>query len=80
MINKQDLSEMKRLTMLPIKANPKIKVLSKYIINNLKDNQEFAAVITLSTQQMYEAGNYMATQSTYCSEAYKLLAQIVTQG
>lgn len=79
-INNQDLSMMKQLTSLQIKANEKIDLLSEYIIQNLKDNQEFVAVITLSTQQMYEKGDTKATQSTYCSEAYKLLAQIIEQG
>lgn len=79
-INNQDLSMMKQLTNLPIKADKKIDLLSGYIIQNLKDNQEFAAVLTLSTQQMYENGDKKATQSTYCSEAYKLLAQIIIEG
>lgn len=79
-IEKQDLSKMRHLIQLPIRANAKVNLLSKYIIKNLKENQEFAAVLTLSTQQMYEAGANLATQSTYRSEAYGLLVQIVLQG
>lgn len=76
----QDLKQMKVLVKLPISADKKIHLLSKYIIKQLKENQHFAAVLTLNTQRMLESEDNSSSESTYQSEAYKLLGEIVTQG
>lgn len=79
-ISMQDLKPMERLAKLPISADKKINMLSKYIIKELKENQHFAAVITLNTQKMLECEDNSSSQSIYQSEAYKLLGEIVAQG
>lgn len=60
-------------------------MLSGYVIKQLKESQEFAAVLTLSTQHMYEQEDnidniHMSSKATYQCEAYELLEKIVVQG
>lgn len=79
-INSQDIRPMKQLVKLPLHADQKIRMLSEYVIKQLKESQEFAAVLTLSTQQMYEQEDNMSSKATYQCEAYELLEKIVVQG
>lgn len=55
-------------------------MLSGYVNKQLKESQKFAAVLTLSTQQMYEQEDNMSSKATYQCEAYELLEKIVVQG
>jgi AcrR family transcriptional regulator len=79
-INSQDLKPMKLLVKLPISAREKVKQLSKYLVKQLEEDSRFAAVITLSTQQILEADDNVASCTTYLCEAYELLGKIVEQG
>lgn len=79
-INTQDLKPLQRLTQLPISAKKKIQILSRYVLKQLKTDTKFAAIMTLSTQQLLEADEGLSAMSTYQCEAYRLLAQIIEQG
>ncbi len=79
-VNSQDLRPMKQLVKLPISAKMKIEQLSKYLIKHLKEDQKFAAVMTLSTQHILESEDGTISSSTYQCEAYQLLKMIIEQG
>lgn len=79
-INSQDLSSMKLLVKLPISARKKVQKLSEYLIKELNENQRFAAVMTLSTQQILESDDSVTSCATYQCEVYELLSKIVEQG
>ncbi|MFA9398186.1 MAG: TetR/AcrR family transcriptional regulator [Clostridiaceae bacterium] len=79
-INSQDLKPMKQLVRLPISARKKVKILSEYLITELNENQKFAAVMTLSTQQILESDDNATSCATYQSEVYELLSRVVHQG
>lgn len=79
-IQLQDLKPMKKLVKLPIGADKKVHILSKYIIKHLKKDPHFAAVLALNTQKMLESGENSSSESTYQSEAYQLLGEIIVQG
>jgi Transcriptional regulator len=79
-VNLQDLRPVKKLVKLPISAKMKIEQLSKYLIKQLQEDQKFAAIMTLSTQQILESEDGTISNSTYQCEAYQLLKMIIEQG
>jgi len=79
-IKQQDLKPMKLLSKLPIKAKKKILLLSESVLKSLEEENGFAEMITLSTQQTYETGDNAEAEASYQSEVYTLLAGIVEQG
>ena len=75
-----DLESMKKLVNLPFSAKKKIMILSRYLIKKLKDDQVFAAAMTLSTQELLEQNENRKVNAAYECELYQLFARVVEQG
>lgn len=78
--NKQDIQELKVLTLLPISAKQKIHQLSKSIWKKLEEDESYAAKVALNTQAMFEENNYISQKTTYQSDLYKYVAKMIQQG
>lgn len=79
--DEQDLRSLKLLSSLPISADKKINKLSKTVLKNLKENQNFAGTIALSTQMTFENGSgYTSSDTTYKSDLFKYTTKIIEQG
>ncbi|MDP4093085.1 MAG: TetR/AcrR family transcriptional regulator [Bacillota bacterium] len=77
----EDITRLKLLSKLPITAKYKIHRLTKEVLRQLKKDDNFAAMIALNTQMLFEqAENNAADVSTYQSELYKYTAMIIEQG
>lgn len=78
--NTQEIKELKYLVHLPITAKRKIHLLSKSIMNKLEQDESYAAKIALNTQVMFEQNHFSSYDTTYQSDIYKYVAQIIEQG
>ncbi len=81
-INREkDIKQLKFLADLPIPARRKIHKLTKNVLQQLKEDDNFAGMIALNTQVLLEQDeNYSADGTTYQSELYKYMAKIIEQG
>ena len=82
MINREkDIRQIKLLVKLPIPARHKIHRLTKEVLCQLKEDENFAGMIALNTQMLLEQDkDYSADGTTYQSELYKYMAEIIEQG
>lgn len=75
------LKKMKLLTAMPIPAKKKLRMLSETVLNQLKQEENFAAMITLNTQMLLEKNRaYSSGETTYQTELYHYTAKIIEQG
>lgn len=82
MINREnDIKRLKLLADFPIPAKQKIHKLTKVVLQQLEEDDSFAAMIALNTQMLLEKNEeYSANDTTYQSELYKYTAKIIEQG
>ena len=75
------LKKMKLLTAMPIPAKKKLRMLSEAVLDQLKQEENFAAMITLNTQMLLEKNRaYSSGETTYQTELYHYTAKIIEQG
>ena len=79
---KEEMQQIKMLVHLPfMTAKKKIHLLAEHVIKQLKEDELFAAKITLNTQMLLEKNvEYSSENSTYQTELYQITAQIIEQG
>lgn len=82
MINyEEDIKQLKFLSSLPIPVKQKIHELTKTVLKRLEEDNDYAAVVVLNTQLLFEQDvDYSSTDTTYQSELYKYTAKIISQG
>lgn len=82
MINREkDIKELKFLAEFPIPAKQKIHKLTKEVLLQLEKDDSFAGMIALNTQMLLEQEeDCPAEGTTYQSELYKYMAEIIGQG
>ena len=81
MDRESDIKRLKMLSAIPMPAKEKIHKLSKTLLEELKKDENLAAVITLNTQMLLElnADNAFGN-TTYQTDLYKYTAKIIEQG
>lgn len=82
MINREkDIKQIKLLANLPILAKQKIHQLTKEVLLQLKEDDNFAGMIALNTQLLLEKGeDYTTDETTEQWEIYQYMAKIIEQG
>ena len=82
MINSEkDINLIKLLANLPIPAKHKIHKLTKDVLRHLEEDDNFAGMIVLNTEMLFEQDeNNSAYRTTYQSELYKYMTKIIEQG
>lgn len=79
--NSKETKELKVLAKLPMSSEKKIHILSQRVLENLENNEMFAAMIALSTQVMMEKSKEDSSKdTTYKSDVYKYTAEIIKKG
>lgn len=78
--NSEDIKNLKVLVRLPISAKKKIRRLSKSIMDNLMQDETYAAKVALNTQMMFEKRGFDSEKTTYQSELYQITEEIIMQG
>lgn len=75
------LKKMKLLVGMPISAKKKLRMLSETVLNRLKEEETFAAMIALNTQMLLEKNEaYSSEETTYQTELYNYTSKIIEQG
>lgn len=75
------LKKMKLLMAMPISAKKKLRMLSEIVLNQLKEEETFAAMITLNTQMLLEKNQtYSSGETTYQTKLYQYTSEIIEQG
>lgn len=77
--NSQMLKQMKKLTNMPISAAKKLRILSETVMKRLKE-EDFAAMIALSTQMLLEKDQASSEGTIYQTELYGYTAKLIKQG
>ncbi len=79
--SKEMINKMKMLVVMPVPAKKKLRMLSETILNQLKEDETFAAMIALNTQMLLEKNEtYSSGETTYQTEIYEYTAKIIKQG
>lgn len=78
--NSQMLKQMKMLTNMPISAAKKLRILSETVMKRLKEEEDFAAMIALSTQMLLEKDQASSEGTIYQTELYGYTAKLIEQG
>lgn len=78
--NSQMLKQMKKLTNMPISAAKKLRILSETVMKRLKEEEDFAAMIALSTQMLLEKDQASSEGTIYQTELYGYTAKLIEQG
>ena len=81
-INREEyVQQIVLLSALPLSAKEKIHIMSKVILQQLEEADDYAAVIALNTQALFEQGaDNSSFDTTYQSELYRYTAAIIEQG
>ncbi len=75
------LNKMKLLLAMPISAKKKLHMLSETVLNRLVEDENFAAMIALSTQMVLEKNEeYSSEETIYQTEIYRYTSKIIEQG
>lgn len=81
MDRESDIKRLKMLSAIPMPAKEKIHKLSNTLLEELKKDENFAAVVTLNTQMLLELNaEHASVNATYQTELYKYTAKIIEQG
>lgn len=79
--SKEMINKMKMLVVMPVPAKKKLRMLSETILNQLKEDETFAAMIALNTQMLLEKNEtYSSGETTYQTRIYEYTAKIIKQG
>ena len=79
--SKEMIKKMKMLVAMPIPAKNKLRILSETVLNQLEEDETFAAMIALNTQMLLEKNNaYSSDETTYQTKIYDYTAKIIKQG
>ena len=79
--SKKLISQMKLLVKMPVTARKKLRIMSEYVLKSLNEEEEFAAMMTLSTQLLLEQDeNNQYDEIFYKTELYNLTGKIIRQG
>ncbi len=78
--NSQMLKQMKKLTNMPISAAKKLRILSETVMKRLEEEEDFAAMIALSTQMLLEKDQASSEGTIYQTELYGYTAKLIEQG
>ncbi len=76
----EDIKNLKILVHLPISAQKKIRELSKSIMANLMQDENYAAKVALNTQMTFEKKEFVSEKTIYQSELYQLTEKNIIQG
>jgi hypothetical protein len=77
----KDISQIKLLASLPIPAKLKIHKLTKEVLYQLEEDDNFAGMIALNTQMLLEQDNNNSEFGlTYQTELYQYMTKIIEQG
>lgn len=77
----KDIQQIKLLAKLPIPARHKIQKLSREVLRQLEEDDNFAGMMALNTQMILEQDeNNSAYATTYQLELYKHMTKIIEQG
>lgn len=77
----QELKQMKLLLYLPISAKSKFRRLSERVLQQLQEDEMYAAKIALNTQMLLEQSKeYASVDTSYQSELFACTAKIIEQG
>lgn len=75
------LNKMKLLLAMPISAKKKLHMLSETVLNRLVEDENFAAMIAVSTQMLLEKNAaYSSEETIYQTEIYRYTSKIIEQG
>lgn len=79
---KEELQKIKVLFRMPfVTAKSKLHLLAEYVMKQLREDELFAAKITLNTQMLLEKNKEASSENTtYQSELYHVTTQIIEQG
>lgn len=81
MDRESDIKRLKILSSIPMPAKEKIHKLSNTLLEELKKDENFAAVVTLNTQMLLELNvEHAFVNATYQTDLYKYTAKIIEQG
>lgn len=78
--NKEEIDNIKKLSLLPISAKKKIEALVEHIITAFTEDELYPAKVTINTQIMMEGSQYDSGKSIYESDLYKYTAKIISAG
>lgn len=78
--NSAEIQKLKLLANLPLSAKQKIRKLSKFLLNKLKNDESFAAMIALNAQATLEMNHFTFENTSYRSDWYQYTAKIIRQG
>lgn len=78
--NDKEVAEIKKLAILPISAKKKIHILAEQVLKSMKEDDMYAAKVTLNTQLMMEESEYDSDKSMYQTDLYKYTAKIIEKG
>lgn len=79
--SKEMLKKMKMLSVMPISAKSKLRILSETVLNRLEEDETFAAMIALNTQMLLEKNeSYASGETTYQTKLYDYTSKIIKQG
>lgn len=79
--SKEIVQKMKLLVAMPVSAKNKLRMLSETVLSRLKEEETFAAMITLNTQMLFEKNAvYSSEETTYQTELYNYTSKIIEQG
>lgn len=74
------INKMKLLSAMPTPAKNKLRILSETVMNQLEEDETFAAMIALNTQMLMEKNAYASGETTYQTRLYDYTAKIIEQG
>lgn len=74
------INKMKLLSAMPTPAKNKLRILSETVMNQLEEDETFAAMIALNTQMLMEKNAYASGETTYQTRLYYYTAKIIEQG
>lgn len=79
---KEELKKIKLLVHMPlVNAKQKMHLLAEHVMKQLKEDEIFAAKITLNTQMLFEKDKeYSSGDTTYQTELYQVTARMIEQG
>ena len=78
--NGKETHKLKLLAGLPLSAKQKIHRLSKFIMDKLEKDEDFAALIALNAQSTLEKNDFAYEGSSDQSDWYQYTAKIIEQG
>ena len=76
----KETHKLQLLAGMPLTAKQKIHKLSKFLMDRLEKDEDFAAMIALNAQATLEKNDFTYEESSYQSDWYQYTAKIIEQG